>query len=198
MTSKLPPNLLALFAPRPPIRYLPPTEADRALDDVHPSKIGGIAQYLPELKKYEEEVPYEPTDSWLQRKMRQKVEKKEKLQEHLTKGLEECMGCRLIAVCVSCRADLSGQTIHPRIRRFEETRSKRCLCPALATMSRSPISNASLAALVPLKEYVGCPLHLARVMLTFVRSESSRTRTARTRRSRTRDTLSSCMSAKRI
>ncbi|KZZ93101.1 U1 small nuclear ribonucleoprotein [Ascosphaera apis ARSEF 7405] len=84
MTAKLPPNLLALFAPRPPVRYLPPTA--KALDDVKPSHISGVAQYLDDLKNYDKEVPYEPTECWLQRKARLKEEKREKLRQLLEEG----------------------------------------------------------------------------------------------------------------
>lgn len=88
MTDKLPPNLLALFAPRPPLRYIQP--AERAPDDVKPSTIGGVAGFLDELKNYDEEVPYNATESWLQRKARLKLEKKEKLERHLTEDLDTC------------------------------------------------------------------------------------------------------------
>lgn len=90
MTDKLPPPLLALFQPRPPLRYLPPT--DRAPDDVKKSSLSGIAQYLEDVKKYPEEVPYNATESWLQRKWRDKVEKKEQITHQLTEGLQNCMG----------------------------------------------------------------------------------------------------------
>ena len=89
MTDKLPPPLLALFQPRPPLRYVTPI--NRAPEDCKKSSIGGIAQFLPEVKKYEEEIPYTPTESWIQRKLRQKVEKKENINKQLTEGLETCM-----------------------------------------------------------------------------------------------------------
>lgn len=88
MTDKLPPNLLALFAPRPPLRYIPPS--NRAPDDIRKSNISGVADYVPELQKYAEEIPYTPTESWLQRKARLKQEKKEKLEKNLTEGLAAC------------------------------------------------------------------------------------------------------------
>jgi U1 small nuclear ribonucleoprotein len=88
MTDKLPPPLLALFQPRPPLRYVPPI--DRAPEDVKKSSIGGVADFLGELKKYGEEVPYNATESWLQRKWRQKLEKKERLNGQLTEGLQSC------------------------------------------------------------------------------------------------------------
>lgn len=88
MTDKLPPNLLALFAPRPPLRYLPPT--DRAPDDIKKSNLGGVAGLVGELKKYGEEVPYHPTECWLQRKARLKAEKKERIERLLTEGVKNC------------------------------------------------------------------------------------------------------------
>lgn len=89
MTDKLPPPLLALFQPRPPLRYVTPI--NRAPEDVKKSTLSGVAQYLPEIKKYEEEVPYNATDSWIQRKWRQKLEKKERFNNQLTEGIQECM-----------------------------------------------------------------------------------------------------------
>ncbi|OQE31990.1 hypothetical protein PENSTE_c001G08666 [Penicillium steckii] len=86
MTDKLPPPLLALFQPRPPLRYIPP--GDRAPEDCQKSTISGVAQYLPEAKKFDEESPYNATDCWIQRKWRQKQEKKEQLANQLTEGLE--------------------------------------------------------------------------------------------------------------
>lgn len=91
MTDKLPPPLLALFQPRPPLRYIPPS--DRAPEDIKKSTISGVAQYLEEAKKFAEERPYNATESWLQRKIRQKAEKKERMAQLLTEGLQNCM-CR--------------------------------------------------------------------------------------------------------
>ncbi|MCJ1402010.1 hypothetical protein MMC11_005229 [Xylographa trunciseda] len=86
MTDKLPPNLLALFAARPALRYLPPS--DHAPEERKTSNIGGIAQYLPALQEYEA-IPYEPTESWLQRKDRIKAEKKERQEKLLTEGFSQ-------------------------------------------------------------------------------------------------------------
>ncbi|EAS28154.3 U1 small nuclear ribonucleoprotein [Coccidioides immitis RS] len=86
MTDKLPANLLALFAPRPPLKYLKPI--DRAPEDVRQSDLTGVAQFVGELQNYAEEVPYNATESWLQRKARQKQEKKEELDKYLTEGLK--------------------------------------------------------------------------------------------------------------
>ncbi|MCJ1463511.1 hypothetical protein MMC07_002119 [Pseudocyphellaria aurata] len=86
MTHKLPPNLLALFAARPALRYLPPN--DHAPEDRKTHNIGGVAQYLSAMKDYEQ-IPFEPTESWLQRKDRLKLEKKERQQKLLSEGLSQ-------------------------------------------------------------------------------------------------------------
>ncbi|KAK0507925.1 hypothetical protein JMJ35_009814 [Cladonia borealis] len=85
MTHKLPPNLLALFAARPALRYLPPS--DHAPEERKTSNIGGVAAFLPALEEYKENVPYEPTESWLQRKDRLKLEKKERQEKLVNEGL---------------------------------------------------------------------------------------------------------------
>ncbi|KAG5750197.1 hypothetical protein H9Q70_007147 [Fusarium xylarioides] len=78
MTDKLPPNLLALFAARPPLRFLDPP--DHAPQHRRTAPITGVAQFLPELQKYKETDVYNPTESWLQARDRKKREKKEKLE----------------------------------------------------------------------------------------------------------------------
>ncbi|KAK5069062.1 hypothetical protein LTR16_009620 [Cryomyces antarcticus] len=85
MTDKLPPNLLALFAPRPALRYLPP--ADHAPEERKTNAISGVGQYLEELKEYDDD--YKPTESWLQRKDREKLERKEKHQYQITEGVKD-------------------------------------------------------------------------------------------------------------
>ncbi|KAL8694454.1 MAG: hypothetical protein Q9218_000866 [Villophora microphyllina] len=79
MTHKLPPNLLALFAPRPALRYLPPS--DHAPEDRKTSNITGLGQLLPALEEYKE-IRYDPTESWFEKKIRVKAEKQEQ-QERL-------------------------------------------------------------------------------------------------------------------
>jgi U1 small nuclear ribonucleoprotein 70kDa len=71
MTDKLPPNLLALFAPRPPLRWVPPP--DHAPEDRKTAPITGVAAFLPQLK--EEFGDYTPTESWLEAKDRKILEK---------------------------------------------------------------------------------------------------------------------------
>ena len=83
MTHKLPPNLLALFAARPALRYLPPS--DHAPEERKTNNPGGVAQYLSAMQDYEQ-ISYEPTESWLQRKDRIKMEKKLNQEKLLTDG----------------------------------------------------------------------------------------------------------------
>ncbi|KAL2109879.1 hypothetical protein VUR80DRAFT_1885 [Thermomyces stellatus] len=84
MTDKLPPNLLALFAPRPPLRFL--EAPDYPPQERKTQPISGVAQYLPALQVYKETDVYEPTESWLQMKDRKKRERKEQLEKLLTEG----------------------------------------------------------------------------------------------------------------
>ncbi|THY11725.1 RNA-binding domain-containing protein [Aureobasidium pullulans] len=82
MTDKLPPQLLQLFAPRPALRYLPP--CDHAPEDRRTPKISGVAQYVQAAKEYDD--GYVPTESWLQKKDRQKMERDEAAQYRITEG----------------------------------------------------------------------------------------------------------------
>jgi len=90
MTDKLPPNLLALFAPRPPLRWVPPS--DHAPEERKTAAITGIGAFLPQLQEYKETNEYIPTESWLQRKDRLKVEKKQKQEQLLNEGPTSCEG----------------------------------------------------------------------------------------------------------
>jgi U1 small nuclear ribonucleoprotein len=89
MTDKLPPNLLALFAPRPPLRWVP--APDYPPEQRRTATISGVAQYLPALKEYEHEYEYHPTESWLEARDRKKREKKAAVEKLLTEGPKNCM-----------------------------------------------------------------------------------------------------------
>lgn len=88
MTDKLPPQLLQLFQPRPPLRYIPPQDPSPEDQASGGSKIGGIADFLPALATYATTDVYHPTESWLQRKDRLKREKMERLEEMKQDGFE--------------------------------------------------------------------------------------------------------------
>lgn len=81
MTDKLPPQLLALFQPRPALRYIPPQDTSPEDKAFKSSELCGVAAFLPNLAQYVQEDEYKPTESWLQRKDRLKREKQERLQE---------------------------------------------------------------------------------------------------------------------
>ncbi|KAH6658190.1 U1 small nuclear ribonucleoprotein of 70kDa MW N terminal-domain-containing protein [Truncatella angustata] len=82
MTDKLPPQLLALFAPRPPLRWVP--HVDEAPENRRTAGPAGVAQYLPALNVYKDNDGYVPTESWLQMKDRKKREAKERRENLLT------------------------------------------------------------------------------------------------------------------
>ncbi|KAK6348982.1 hypothetical protein TWF730_009742 [Orbilia blumenaviensis] len=84
MTDKLPGNLLALFQPRPPLRYLQP--ADHAPEHRQTAPISGVAQYLQELRRPDPD--YMPTESWLLARDRKKREKLENQERTLKQGVE--------------------------------------------------------------------------------------------------------------
>lgn len=87
MTDKLPPNLLALFAPRPPLRYLPHCDHEPAKRRTLP--ITGVAAFLEDFHK--PDPNYVPTESWLQKRDRLQLEKKERQEQKTKEGLETCM-----------------------------------------------------------------------------------------------------------
>ena len=68
MTDKLPPNLLALFAPRPPLPYSKPLDRDPAKRKG--PTITGVGQYVSLLKDYD--LDYVPTET-VEEKKRRKV-----------------------------------------------------------------------------------------------------------------------------
>lgn len=88
MTDKLPPPLLALFQPRPPIRYIPPQDNAPDTRASRPSQIGGLASFLGQLAESKANDDFEPTESWLQRRDRIRMEKREKLAEMQSDGFK--------------------------------------------------------------------------------------------------------------
>jgi hypothetical protein len=88
MTDKLPPNLLALFAPRPPLRWVPPS--DHAPQDRKTAPISGVAAFLPQLQEYKENDDYVPTESWLQRRDRIRLEKQERHEQNMKEAPTLC------------------------------------------------------------------------------------------------------------
>ena len=88
MTDRLPPNLLALFAPRPPLRWVPPS--DSAPDIRSTAKVSGVAAFLPALQAHQDSDNYQPTESWLQGRDRRLKEKKQRTEAVLVEGIKNC------------------------------------------------------------------------------------------------------------
>ncbi|PNS19360.1 U1 small nuclear ribonucleoprotein [Sphaceloma murrayae] len=84
MTDKLPANLLQLFAARPALRFLPPSDAPPESRTTGP--VEGVSDFVSSLK--EEPVPYHPTESWLQRKDRERLEKEEAQQRLVNEDIK--------------------------------------------------------------------------------------------------------------
>jgi U1 small nuclear ribonucleoprotein len=89
MTDRLPPNLLALFAPRPPLRWVPP--CDFPAEERKTANVSGLADFLPALASYETEYKYTPTESWLEMRDRKKVDRKADVEKQLKEGPKSCM-----------------------------------------------------------------------------------------------------------
>ncbi|ORX84689.1 hypothetical protein BCR32DRAFT_178928, partial [Anaeromyces robustus] len=85
MKDSLPPNLLSLFAARPPLNFLPPVDRDfsRRTGPI----ISGVAQFLDRCKNHD--VDYKPSESIEELKQKKLAEKKAKVEEHLAKELEK-------------------------------------------------------------------------------------------------------------
>merc|ERR1739844_457861 len=85
MTQYLPPNLLALFAPRDPINYLPPLDKNRY--QRKPWLYSGVANYLGLFEDPKDTPPPtrgETRDEKLERKRKEKIENSsQKLEEEL-------------------------------------------------------------------------------------------------------------------
>lgn len=95
MTDKLPPNLLALFAARPPLRWVEPP--DYAPEKRKTAPLSAVGDFLPELQKYKETDVYNPTESWLEARDRKTREKKEAAEKLVTEGPKNCQSKGIIS-----------------------------------------------------------------------------------------------------
>ncbi|KXN67528.1 RNA-binding domain-containing protein [Conidiobolus coronatus NRRL 28638] len=84
MTDKLPPNLLKLFAPRPPLPYAPPLDNDPG--NKRSPRFTGLAEFLPSLN--ENSSQFQPTETLMQKKARIAQEKKIEQEQRLKNQLE--------------------------------------------------------------------------------------------------------------
>jgi U1 small nuclear ribonucleoprotein len=87
MTDKLPPQLLNLFAPRPPLRYFIPH--DSAPEVRKTATVSGLAQFLSEFNVNDED--YAPTDTAEQLKEKRRAAKQTRNQKLLRDGIENCI-----------------------------------------------------------------------------------------------------------
>ena len=105
MTHKLPPNLLALFSPRPPLRYLPASDHPQEGRKTH--NIGGVASFLPALEEHKEEAPEVSGESWFERKERIKAEKREAQVQASKEGTDRSMPASIKISEETLHGDLS-------------------------------------------------------------------------------------------
>lgn len=104
MTDKLPPNLLALFTARPPLRWVPPCDTEPTQRKT--PAVTAVAPALAHAKEVDEKykhLEHPPTESWLEKRDRVKIEKEEKLQHLHNEGRNECMSSPFIIVTAQCR-----------------------------------------------------------------------------------------------
>ena len=91
MTDKLPPQLLNLFAPRPPLRYLP--AADTAPEKRKTATVSGIVAFLSQISTYDQN--YVPADTAEQAKEKRRASKLLRNQKLLREGIENCKPSRI-------------------------------------------------------------------------------------------------------
>jgi len=140
MTDKLPPNLLALFAPRPPLRYLPHCDHEPAKRRTMP--VSGVAAFLEAFQKPDSDSV--PKESELQKRDRLLLEKKERQEKMIQEGLENCklMLCdgrksanaffeviTKAMIVQHANASVYLQTSLKAIPKFVVTPTKHCSCP---------------------------------------------------------------------
>lgn len=90
MSAQLPPQLLQLFLPRPPLRWLPPH--DHAPEDRRTCNIDGVASFVPVLAEKAATADQDPvpiSESWLERKDRVQREKEARQQYLKGDGAKE-------------------------------------------------------------------------------------------------------------
>lgn len=123
MTHQLPPMLLNLFAPRPPLRWVEPS--DHAPEKRCTPKISGIGQYLQAMKEYKDNDGYVPTDSWLQKRDGKKLEKKEKQEKLLSEGIHQCTS-QLVRIYLRTLTCFNNSlTLHRQAQRRSQSTGRR-------------------------------------------------------------------------
>ena len=90
MTAQLGPPLIGHFAPRPPLRFLPP--ADTAAEKRVTPRITGVASYVDLLK--EQDMSFVPTESWTESRDRRLAQKQTQNDEKLKEASKTCDNIR--------------------------------------------------------------------------------------------------------
>lgn len=179
MTHLLPPMLLNLFAPRPPLRWVEP--ADHAPEKRCTPKITGLGQYLEAMKEYKDNDGYVPSDSWLQKRDKKKVETKEKQEKQQNEVADLCTDPHTARALrsLTCEVALTNglQTNPAKIPKSRATLSKLSSSPDLPTVSPLTISSANLVATVLSSVYVSSKTSL-RLPTRLLRSASVATRSS--------------------
>lgn len=88
MSDRLPHELRALFAPRPPLRWV--EAIDKRPEDRRTRDIDGIAAFVADLREYKENDKSMPTESWLERRDRKKQDKKDAVKKLVAEAPKKC------------------------------------------------------------------------------------------------------------
>ncbi|VDN96006.1 unnamed protein product [Rodentolepis nana] len=111
MTQYLPPNLLALFAPRDPIPYLPPVEKHK---NHRKLPYTGVAQFLGEFEDPSLTPAPARIETREERKARKRKEKQEKANYKLERDLALCMFALVLFItCLGNPKKLTDGTENP-------------------------------------------------------------------------------------
>jgi U1 small nuclear ribonucleoprotein len=86
MTDKLPENLLRLFVPRPPLRYMPPVDKDPTERNTVPvTALTSVLERAKEVDAKYKDQEHPATESPLEKQMRERTEKIEQKAKMATK-----------------------------------------------------------------------------------------------------------------
>jgi hypothetical protein len=143
--------LLNLFAPRPPLRWVDP--GDHAPEKRCTPKISGVGQYLQAMREYKDADNYVPTDSWLQKRDRKKLEKKEKQEKLQTEVVHQCTSSpRAFTRLLSLTCD-GLLTPHRQTQRRPQSPGRRLQNPLRLAPSLQRHLGRSRTRIRPLRSY---------------------------------------------
>lgn len=142
MTDKLPENLLRLFTPRPPVRWV--SSVDQPLEKRKTTQIDGIGAYLARAKEVDEKYKHleQPTtESEAQKRDRIKAENRAKSEYMKAEGFKEACKCSL-ADRRNLHVELTiSQSSLRKTRRSPAIPRRPCSSAALPTVPRKTTSR---------------------------------------------------------